>query len=88
MDVPLRLAVTDTPSEHRYADLAPLFRALGDPIRLRLLSLIAQNELVANRNTGLGSALAVLTFLTVMGISFLYIRFMGGNIRALTREEE
>jgi multiple sugar transport system permease protein len=52
------------------------------------LSLFAQAELVANRNTGLGSALAVLTFITVMGISFLYIRFMGGNIRALTREEE
>ena len=52
------------------------------------LSLIAQNELVANRNTGLGSALAVLTFVTVMGISFLYIRFMGGNIRALTKEEQ
>jgi trehalose/maltose transport system permease protein len=51
------------------------------------LSLLAQAELVANRNTGLGSALAVLTFLTVMGISFLYIRFMGGNIRALTKEE-
>jgi multiple sugar transport system permease protein len=51
------------------------------------LSLIAQTELVANRNTGLGSALAVLTFITVMGISFLYIRFMGGNIRALTKEE-
>ena len=52
------------------------------------LSLFAQAELVANRNTGLGSALAVLTFITVMGISFLYIRFMGGNIRALTQEEE
>lgn len=51
------------------------------------LSLIAQRELVTNRNTGLGSALAVLTFLTVMGISFLYIRFMGGNIRALTKDE-
>jgi multiple sugar transport system permease protein len=51
------------------------------------LSLVAQAELVANRNTGLGSALAVLTFITVMGISFLYIRFMGGNIRALTKEE-
>jgi multiple sugar transport system permease protein len=50
------------------------------------LSLVAQAELVANRNTGLGSALAVLTFITVMGISFLYIRFMGGNIRALTKE--
>jgi multiple sugar transport system permease protein len=52
------------------------------------LSLVAQTELVANRNTGLGSALAVLTFITVMGISFLYIRFMGGNIRALTKEED
>jgi multiple sugar transport system permease protein len=52
------------------------------------LSLVAQEELVTNRNTGFGSALSVLTFLTVMGISFLYIRFMGGNIRALTREEE
>jgi multiple sugar transport system permease protein len=51
------------------------------------LSLIAQRELVTNRNTGLGSSLAILTFLTVMGISFLYIRFMGGNIRALTEEE-
>jgi multiple sugar transport system permease protein len=50
------------------------------------LSLIAQEELVTNRNTGLGSALSVLTFLTVMGISFLYIRFIGGNIRALTED--
>jgi multiple sugar transport system permease protein len=51
------------------------------------LSLIAQRELVTNRNTGLGSALAVLTFVTVIGISLLYIRFMGGNIRALTKDE-
>jgi multiple sugar transport system permease protein len=51
------------------------------------LSLIAQEELVLNRNTGFGSALSVLTFLTVMGVSFLYIRFIGGNIRAVTREE-
>jgi multiple sugar transport system permease protein len=50
------------------------------------LSLVAQEELVTNRNTGFGSALAVLTFFTVMAISFLYIRFMGGNIRALTQE--
>jgi multiple sugar transport system permease protein len=50
------------------------------------LSLIAQEELVVNRNTGLGSALSVLTFITVMGVSFLYIRFIGGNIRALTED--
>jgi multiple sugar transport system permease protein len=52
------------------------------------LSLLAQKELVLNRNTGLGSALAVLTFITVMTVSFLYIRFIGGNIRALTQEEQ
>lgn len=52
------------------------------------LSLIAQEELVTNRNTGLGSALSVLTFLTVMGVSFLYIRFIGGNIRTLTEGEK
>ena len=52
------------------------------------LSLLAQKELVANRNTGLGSALAVLTFITVMTVSFLYIRFVGGNIRALAEEEK
>jgi trehalose/maltose transport system permease protein len=52
------------------------------------LSLIAQKELVVNRNTGFGSALAVLTFITVMTVSFLYIRFVGGNIRALTGKEQ
>jgi len=52
------------------------------------LSLIAQEELVTNRNTGLGSALSVLTFLTVMGVSFLYIRFIGGNLRTLTEDEQ
>ncbi len=50
------------------------------------LSLIAQEELVTQRNTGLGSALSLLTFFTVMGVSFLYIRFVGGNIRALTQD--
>jgi multiple sugar transport system permease protein len=50
------------------------------------LSLLAQRELTVDRLIGLGSALSVLTFATVMGISFLYIRFVGGNIRALTEE--
>src|SRR5918998_4715284 len=30
---------------------------------------------------------AVLTFVLVMAVSFLYIRFVGGNIRAMTEEE-
>jgi multiple sugar transport system permease protein len=47
------------------------------------LSLYAYQQLTENRLVGLGSALAVLTFVVVMAVSFLYIRFVGGNIRAL-----
>jgi multiple sugar transport system permease protein len=50
------------------------------------LSLIAYQELRENRLIGLGSALSVLTFVVVMAVSFLYIRFVGGNIRAMTTE--
>jgi multiple sugar transport system permease protein len=50
------------------------------------LSLHAYQELTANRLIGLGSALSVLTFLVVMTVSLLYIRFVGGNIRSLTQE--
>jgi multiple sugar transport system permease protein len=51
------------------------------------LSLHAYNELTRNRLIGEGSALAVLTFVIVMAVSFLYIRFVGGNIRAMAAEE-
>jgi multiple sugar transport system permease protein len=50
------------------------------------LSLDAQQTLVNNGIIGLGSALSVLTFATVMLVSFLYIRFVGGNIRALAED--
>jgi multiple sugar transport system permease protein len=50
------------------------------------LSLIAQQELTANRLIGLGSALSVLTFVIVMAVAFIYIRAVGGNIRALAEE--
>ena len=50
------------------------------------LSLHAYNELTKNRLVGEGSALAVLTFVIVMVVSFLYIRFIGGNIRAMAEE--
>ena len=50
------------------------------------LSLLAQQELTQNRLVGLGSALSVLTFVIVMAVSFLYIRFVGGNIRALAED--
>jgi multiple sugar transport system permease protein len=50
------------------------------------LSLYAYQELQTNQIIGLGSALSVLTFLIVMTVSLLYIRFVGGNIKALTEE--
>jgi multiple sugar transport system permease protein len=50
------------------------------------LSLDAQQTLVNDGIIGLGSALSVLTFLTVMVVSFLYIRFVGGNIRGLAED--
>jgi multiple sugar transport system permease protein len=50
------------------------------------LSLHAYNELTKDRLVGEGSALAVLTFVTVMVVSLLYIRFVGGNIRAMAEE--
>jgi len=51
------------------------------------LSLYAFQQLTQNRLIGPGSALAVLTFLIVMGVSFLYIRLVGGNIRTLAEED-
>ena len=50
------------------------------------LSLYAYQELTQNRLIGQGSSLAVLTFLIVMGVSFLYIRLVGGNIRTLAED--
>jgi multiple sugar transport system permease protein len=50
------------------------------------LSLIAHQELTANRLIGYGSALSVLTFIIVMAVSFLYIRTVGGNIKSLAEE--
>jgi multiple sugar transport system permease protein len=50
------------------------------------LSLYAYQQLQQNQIIGLGSALSVLTFLIVMTVSLLYIRFVGGNIREMTEE--
>jgi multiple sugar transport system permease protein len=50
------------------------------------LSLYAYQQLTQNRLIGPGSSLAVLTFIIVMGISFLYIRLVGGNIRNLAED--
>jgi multiple sugar transport system permease protein len=50
------------------------------------LSTIAQQTFSTNRIYGLGSAMAVLTFIVVMIVSFAYIRFVGGNIRGLAEE--
>src|SRR3954454_15298468 len=50
------------------------------------LSTIAQETFATNRIYGLGSAMAVLTFIVVMIVSFSYIRFVGGNIRGLAED--
>jgi len=50
------------------------------------LSTIAQETFATNRIYGLGSAMAVLTFIVVMIVSFSYIRFVGGNIRGLSED--
>ncbi|HEX8103747.1 MAG TPA: sugar ABC transporter permease [Solirubrobacteraceae bacterium] len=51
------------------------------------LSLISYETFQTNRILGLGSALAILTFLIVMIVSFIYIRFVGGNIRGMAGDE-
>jgi multiple sugar transport system permease protein len=50
------------------------------------ISLQAQQVLTNDRIIGLGSALSVLTFVIVMIVSFAYIYFVGGNIRALAED--
>src|SRR5215207_5735422 len=50
------------------------------------LSLLSYETFQTNRILGLGSALAVLTFIIVMIVSFVYIRFVGGNIRGLAED--
>jgi len=50
------------------------------------LSTISQETFATNRIYGLGSAMAVLTFIIVMIVSFAYIRFVGGNIRGLAED--
>ncbi len=50
------------------------------------LSIISYETFSTNRILGLGSALAILTFLIVMFVSFVYIRFVGGNLRGMAEE--
>ena len=52
------------------------------------MSMLAYTELRENRLVGEGSALSILTFLTVMVVSVIYIRFAGGNIRAAAKEKQ
>jgi multiple sugar transport system permease protein len=50
------------------------------------LSLLSQQTFAENRIYGLGSAYAILTFITVMIVAFIYIRTVGGNIRGIAEE--
>jgi multiple sugar transport system permease protein len=50
------------------------------------LSLLAQKTFQENRLLGPGSAIAILTFILVMIVAFLYIRLVGGNLRGMTED--
>ena len=50
------------------------------------LSLLSYDTLTKDRLVGEGSALSVLTFIIVMAVSFLYIRFIGGNLKTMAEE--
>ncbi|MNL82951.1 hypothetical protein D3C87_2104690 [compost metagenome] len=52
------------------------------------MSMLAYTQLRENRLVGEGSALSILTFLTVMVVSVIYVRFAGGNIRDVAKEEQ
>lgn len=52
------------------------------------MSILAYSELRGNQLVGEGSAVAIMTFVIVMIVSLIYIRFAGGNIRAVTRENK
>jgi len=50
------------------------------------LSLLSSRTFQENRLYGEGSTIAILTFILVMIVAFLYIRLVGGNIRGLTED--
>jgi trehalose/maltose transport system permease protein len=50
------------------------------------MSLIAQRTFQENRLYGEGAAYSIITFIVVMIVSFMYIRFVGGNLRGLTED--
>src|SRR5919107_5548673 len=50
------------------------------------MSLESYQTFAANNILGEGAAMAIITFVIVMIVSFLYIRFVGGNIRGLADE--
>src|SRR3954468_51842 len=50
------------------------------------LSLLASRTFQTNRLYGEGAALSILTFLIVMIVSFLYIRLVGGNLKAMAED--
>ena len=50
------------------------------------LSLLSQRTFQENRLYGPGSAIAILTFILVMIVAFLYIRLVGGNLRGMTED--
>lgn len=51
------------------------------------MSLLAYQQLRESRLVGEGSALSILTFLTVMVVAVIYLRFAGGNLRGAAKDK-
>lgn len=51
------------------------------------MSMLAYRELRENRLIGEGSAYSIMTFIAVMLVALVYIRFAGGNIRDVAKEK-
>lgn len=51
------------------------------------MSLLAYQQLRESRLVGEGSALSILTFLTVMVVAVIYLRFAGGNLRGTAKDK-
>lgn len=64
------------------------FVMTGGAVGTSTIALTAQQILVAERQTGPGSAMAVMVFVLIMAVSLIYIRIVGGNIRELSSSDE
>ena len=75
----------DLPHAGRAADLRPAVRAhQGRQRHEHAVARWPTRSFARTECSGSGRPMAILTFIIVMIVSFIYIRFVGGNIKTLT----